>query len=219
MNLRSRKNLVQKLIANKGYRDAYVAEHVRNGLSFQLRTIRERLGWSQARMGQEVGKPQNVISRLEDPDYGRPNVQTLLEIAAGLNMALLVKFVPFSKLLREYEDVSPDALAVKPINAEAAALEGWASVVATAISTDVPAGSHFILDSGVFANAGFLGTSASYWLAPDFIYSVGNSVTIGEIKETSDLGDFAAAKARHDALLSAQTPAPLDAAIQLPQAV
>jgi transcriptional regulator with XRE-family HTH domain len=128
VNSRSKTSLAQKLIDNKAYRDAYVVEHVRNGLAFQLRGMRDDLGWSQAKMGQEVGKPQNVISRLEDPNYGRPNLQTLLEIASGLGVGLLVRFVPFSRLVREFEDVSPAELAAASISdeAEARALQEWA---------------------------------------------------------------------------------------------
>jgi len=124
--------LIRKLIDDKTYRDAYVFEHVRNGLAFQLRGIRDELGWSQTRMGQEVGKPQNVISRLEDPNCGRRNLQTLLEIASGLGVGLLVKFVPFSRLVREYEDVSPEALLARPVSdeQERQALETWAGVEA-----------------------------------------------------------------------------------------
>jgi transcriptional regulator with XRE-family HTH domain len=130
VSLRSKSSLVRELISNKEYRDAYVFEHVRNGLAFQLRGIRDDLGWSQARMGLEVGKPQNVISRLEDPNYGRPNLQTLLEIASGLGVGLLVKFVPFSRLVKEFDDVSPLGLAARGISdeEEIRALENWAVI-------------------------------------------------------------------------------------------
>ena len=133
VSLRSRISLVRRLVESKAFRDGYVFEHVRNGLAFQLRGIRDALGWSQAKMGQEVGKPQNVISRLEDPNYGRPNLQTLLEIASGLGMGLLVKFVPFSRLVQEYEDVSPEALAVARISDrnEQKALKSWANRLLT----------------------------------------------------------------------------------------
>jgi transcriptional regulator with XRE-family HTH domain len=114
------------LLENKKYRDAYVSEHIRNGIPFQIRTMRDDREWTQARLGQEAGKPQNVISRLEDPNYGKVTIQTLLEIAAGFDTALLVKFVPFSRLLQEYEDVSPKALSVPSITDDISELEQWA---------------------------------------------------------------------------------------------
>jgi transcriptional regulator with XRE-family HTH domain len=129
VSLRSRTSLVAKLLKNKPYRDAYVVEHVRNGVPFQIRSMRDQREWTQARLGQEAKKPQNVISRLEDPNYGKLTIQTLLEIASAFDTALIVKFVPFSRLLKEFEDVSPAELSVKSIldKEEVAALEDWAA--------------------------------------------------------------------------------------------
>lgn len=126
VSLRSRISLVSKLLKNKLYRDAYVSEHIKNGIPFQIRAMRDERDWTQARLGKEAGKPQNVISRLEDPNYGKLTIQTLLEIAAAFNVALLVKFVPFSRLVKEYEDVSPKGLSVKSIDKEIGELEQWA---------------------------------------------------------------------------------------------
>lgn len=96
---------------------------------FQIRTMREERGWSQGRAGEALGKPQNVISRLESPAYGKLTLQTLLEIARGFDVGLLIKFVPFSRLVREYEDVSDVALSAKSVSdkVEAAKLKAWAS--------------------------------------------------------------------------------------------
>lgn len=140
MNSRSRTSLIAKLLKDKEYRDAYVAEHVRNGVPFQIRTMRDRKGWTQARLGQEAGKPQNVISRLEDPNYGKVTIQTLLQIASAFDTALMVKFVPFSRLLKEYENVSPDALAVSSIQDEVPKLEQWATAPTPKLTNFVYAG-------------------------------------------------------------------------------
>src|SRR5215213_8687879 len=123
---RSRTSLIKKILESKKYRNAYVAEHVRNGIPFQIRAMRDDKEWTQVELGKEAGKPQNVISRLEDPNYGKLTIQTLLEIASAFDVALLVKFVPFSRLLKEYEDVSPAALSAKSINKEIGELERWA---------------------------------------------------------------------------------------------
>jgi transcriptional regulator with XRE-family HTH domain len=126
VSLRSRISLVKKLLTNKRFRDAYVAEHVSNGVAFQIRSMRDQRDWTQRYLGTLAGKPQNVISRLEDPDYGTVNLQTLLEIASAFDVALVVKFVPFSRLLKEYDNVSPDALNVESIFTEEPELIAWA---------------------------------------------------------------------------------------------
>lgn len=103
------KRLLERL-TNKRYRAAYVEENVRTGIAFQIRTLRGEM--SQADFGKKLGKPQSVVSRLEDPDYGKLSVQTLLEVAAALDIALLVKFASFPDFIQQTRDVSPAGLSV-----------------------------------------------------------------------------------------------------------
>ncbi len=105
------KRLFEKL-KSKSYREAYVAEHVRTGIAYQIRALRTQRGWSQKRLAEEMGKPQSVVSRLEDPDYGKVSIQTVLEGAAAFDVALLVQYVSFPEFLRRTQDVSPEALRV-----------------------------------------------------------------------------------------------------------
>jgi transcriptional regulator with XRE-family HTH domain len=105
------KRLFEKL-KSKSYRDAYVAEHVRTGISYQIRALRAQRGWSQKRLAEEMGKPQSVVSRLEDPDYGKVSIQTVLDGAAAFDVALLVQYISFPEFLRRTRDVSPEALRV-----------------------------------------------------------------------------------------------------------
>jgi transcriptional regulator with XRE-family HTH domain len=42
---------------------------------------------------------QNAISRLESVSYGKPTITTLKRLAAALDVALIVRFVPFSELV------------------------------------------------------------------------------------------------------------------------
>lgn len=130
MNLQSNVGLVSKLLHSKEFRDAYMFEHIKTGVAYQIRAIRDEHKWTQSRLGEEAKKPRNVISRLEDPNYGQFSFQTLREIASAFNVALLVKFVPFSKLLQEYEDVSSEALVAPSVHdhKEINRLKRWAAV-------------------------------------------------------------------------------------------
>jgi transcriptional regulator with XRE-family HTH domain len=87
-----------------------VAEHVRTGISYQIRALRAQRGWSQKKLAEEIGKPQSVVSRLEDPDYGKLSVQTLLEVASAFDVALLIQYVNFPEFLKRTRDVSQEAL-------------------------------------------------------------------------------------------------------------
>jgi transcriptional regulator with XRE-family HTH domain len=129
VSLLSKKTLTKKLLTNKRFRDAYVWEQLKRHVPFQVRTMRDERDWSQETAGEALGKPQSVISRYESPAYGKLTLQTLLEIAQGFDVGLLIKFVPFSRLVREYEDVSHAALSAQSVSekAEAEALEAWAT--------------------------------------------------------------------------------------------
>ncbi len=106
-----RPKLIEEL-AGKDFRDAYIADAVRTGIAFQIMTLRDQRGWSQAELGRRAGKPQSAISRMENPDYGRLTVTSLLELAAAFDVALSVRFVTVGAFLSDDEDVSPDALEV-----------------------------------------------------------------------------------------------------------
>jgi len=103
------KRFLDKLL-RKPYREAYVEENVRTGVAYQIRALREKRGWSQKKLAEVLGKPQSVLSRIEDPDYGKLSVQTLLEVAAALDVALLVQFASFPEFVERMEDVSPEGL-------------------------------------------------------------------------------------------------------------
>ena len=109
MNGHISQNLITAL-ADKEFRHSYMSEHIRTGIAHQVRAIREANGWSQADMANHVGKTQSVISRIEDPDYGRLSLQTLIDLAAAFDVALSVRFVSFSELLEQVKDLSPKRL-------------------------------------------------------------------------------------------------------------
>lgn len=125
----------------KEYRAAFVAENLRTGIAFQIRALRNKERWSQAQLGEKAGKAQNVISRLEDPDYGKFTVNTLIDIASAFDVGLSVRFVAFSDLIEQTNDLSPEALAVssyeeearlRRLNLKSAVATAWYSYVSPA---------------------------------------------------------------------------------------
>jgi predicted transcriptional regulator len=77
-------------------------------LAQQVRSLRGDM--SQEEFAKLLGTTQSVVSRFEDPSYGKFNLQTLLEIAAKLNRAVVARIVDFPTFLRFTEDMSESAM-------------------------------------------------------------------------------------------------------------
>jgi hypothetical protein len=56
-----------------------------------------------------LDKPQSVVSRLEDPNYGRWTLQTLFDVARKLDRAVIIRFVDFPTFIRWSDDMSDEA--------------------------------------------------------------------------------------------------------------
>ncbi len=95
----SRNSLCRRLNRGVEARAQFVESHINKGLAYQLRAMREARDWSQEQLAAQVGMPQTAISRLESSSYGKPTITTLKRMAKVYDVALEVRFVPFSKLL------------------------------------------------------------------------------------------------------------------------
>jgi transcriptional regulator with XRE-family HTH domain len=90
------------------FRASYMAHHLRAFIADQIRGLRGDM--SQKEFGQLIGKPQSVVSRLENEEYGRVSLQTLIEIAIKMNIAFVGRFVDFPTFLRITADFSANAV-------------------------------------------------------------------------------------------------------------
>lgn len=97
---------IQGSLANKEYREALAIEHVNTTLAIQIRKMRENRQWNQSDLADRSGKHQETISQWENPDYGRHSITTLKALAATFDVALLVKFIPFSELVEDMVSLS-----------------------------------------------------------------------------------------------------------------
>ena len=108
-----RRSQIIESLKDKDVREYYVAEHIAEGLAFQVKALREARGWTQAELGQRAKMAQERISQLEDPNYGKPTLSTLRRLAAAFDVALVVRLAPFSELVDWTTHLTPESLAPK----------------------------------------------------------------------------------------------------------
>jgi transcriptional regulator with XRE-family HTH domain len=99
------RNFLREL-EDRDFRNDFVADHLRARVALLIRALREERGWSQAELGRRLGKPQSVVSRLEDPDYGKVTLQTLFELAAAFDLPLYIDLPNWEEWFHLMEDMS-----------------------------------------------------------------------------------------------------------------
>jgi transcriptional regulator with XRE-family HTH domain len=104
----SAKHAFLESLADRDYRREFVAERVRSSIALQIRALRDQRHMSQSALGDEIGMAQTWVSKLENPDYGKMTVATLLRLADAFDTDLEIKFRPFTEsvdtLTRQSED-------------------------------------------------------------------------------------------------------------------
>jgi len=112
MQISNRRISLIERLKDKDARDRFVESHIRNGLSFQIRGTRKSRGWNQEVLAEKCHSKQGAVSRLENSDYGKFSLKTLRRLASVFDVALVVKFVPFSELLDSVVHMTPENLEV-----------------------------------------------------------------------------------------------------------
>ena len=105
---RERIRRLAKMLGRRVFRHGYMSRQLKAFLAQQIRELRgeER----QEDFGKRIGKPQSVISRLEKQLDRSISIQTLIDIAEGLDIAVIIRFVDFPKFLKYTEDYSDEAI-------------------------------------------------------------------------------------------------------------
>jgi transcriptional regulator with XRE-family HTH domain len=108
----------RRLTKSKESRRGYVDAEVCNSLAAQIRTLRLQRNLKQSELAKQLGTTQAVISRLENPAYGKVGLKTLLALSGVFDVALSVRFVSFSRFFVSTWNPDIDALKVHSFEEE-----------------------------------------------------------------------------------------------------
>jgi len=108
---------------DKGYRHGMVNAQIEIDLPFQIRALRKQRGWTQPELAVKTGMKQPRISNMEKPGVTHFSLETLRRLAEAFDVALVVRFAPFSELLNWSQSFSPDEFAVLNFEDEVKGLE------------------------------------------------------------------------------------------------
>jgi transcriptional regulator with XRE-family HTH domain len=111
-----RSNLIYKLLRDRKARFAYIKAKVGVLVPSQIRALRLRSGMlRQTDLAKSAAMQQSRISMLETPG-SNVTIETLASLAAVFKVGLVVRFVPFSEMLKWENSFSQDSFNVLPLN-------------------------------------------------------------------------------------------------------
>ena len=110
MSINKRREKLIARLKDKEHRDAYVSANIDIGISFQIRALREKRGWTQKELAERAGKKQAWIAKIESPNYSGLSLKTLKELASVFDVGLIVRYVPFGDLVKWELELSPESL-------------------------------------------------------------------------------------------------------------
>lgn len=125
-----------KNFQDKSYRDAYVSADISDTITAQVIALRKKLGLSQKQLAEKAGMKQSRISDLENLDDDNVSIDTLKRLASAFDVALTVRFIPFSELVHWVQNLSPEKIAVKCFNEDSIATQSAAPEFKVSLTMD-----------------------------------------------------------------------------------
>lgn len=127
--LRPLRSLLRSLMAKRGdkvskpkwqnreYREAYLEASLEQGIAWQIRINRQKRGITQEDLAKSLGITLPMLQELEDPEIGGYSLETLVKVAKVFDCALSVKFIPYSELARDSQNLSEESQYAPPYTA------------------------------------------------------------------------------------------------------
>lgn len=97
--IKSEKSQFIEKLQDWKYREAYIRASINVNLPSQIRALRLKQEMTQKGLADASKMLQPRISAMEKPGAVKFNIETLVRVAAGLGVGLIVKFVPISEMV------------------------------------------------------------------------------------------------------------------------
>lgn len=111
MTIANKREQIWQSLSDPEYRHQFIEEEINVGIAFQIRALRNRQELKQTDLAKRLGVKQPLVSSWEDPNYGKYSLATLKELAKAFDVGLLVRFVPFSRLVDWTAELTKDDIA------------------------------------------------------------------------------------------------------------
>jgi transcriptional regulator with XRE-family HTH domain len=143
---KSMERTFHRYLNKPGARHAFIEAEAATFLASQIRVLRIQRGWLQKDLAKRLGTTQAVVSRLEDPSYGRITFKTMMELAKVFDVAPMLKFVSTIDFMRERWIIQREAMEVESFEAQApyVAFVSSTNVSLLANSTERSTGIHLL---------------------------------------------------------------------------
>ncbi|MDQ1470820.1 MAG: hypothetical protein QOJ99_2300 [Bryobacterales bacterium] len=125
----------------KAYRHGLVNAQIEIDLPFQIKALRKQRGWTQPELARRTEMKQPRISAMEKSGGANFSLETLKRLAEAFDVALVVRFAPFSDLLTWSDSFRPDEFEIPSFEDEMLQAEQTQQKArATKANTAVPLG-------------------------------------------------------------------------------
>lgn len=143
----------RRMIERPSARAAYVRAEVATALAHQIRALRVQRGWTQRDLARRLQTSTSVVSRFEDPSYGKLSLQTLIDLSQVFDIGLSVRFMSLVDMVRqtfipnaadryvepfENESASIGFVADVPVTSTVVCLHGERAAAASSSSSSTP---------------------------------------------------------------------------------
>ena len=123
-----RSKIISRLLEDAELRADYLRAKLNVNVPSQVKALRRRQNMTQDGLADAAGMKQSRISAIERPGETAFNLETLIRLAAAFKVGVIVKFAPFSDVLRWENDFSQDDFDVTTLDHDGEFLLGRRSI-------------------------------------------------------------------------------------------